>query len=181
MQPLRRGDLTEDIPGLQSTADGPAPRTGAAATLAALVAALALAAATACTSPPRGPAVTIHTAGGDVDVAVELALTEAEQARGLMWRSELPDGTGMLFVFDDEEERAFWMRNTPIPLDILYITADATIASIAAETRPYSEQSIPSRGPCRYVLEVPGGWAQRHGVRSGDRLTLPPAVAAAAR
>lgn len=106
-------------------------------------------------------------------VTVELALTEEDQARGLMWRSELADGAGMLFVFDGEQERAFWMRNTAIPLDIIYVAADETIRSIAAETRPYSEQTIPSRGPCRYVLEVPGGWARRHGVRAGDKLTLP--------
>ena len=106
-------------------------------------------------------------------VSVELALTSESQQRGLMFRTELAESSGMLFVFSDETERTFWMSNTPIPLDILYIRSDATIVSIAARTTPYSEKTIPSRGPARYVLEVPGGWAERHGVKSGDRLTLP--------
>jgi uncharacterized membrane protein (UPF0127 family) len=90
-----------------------------------------------------------------------------------MYRTELAEGAGMLFVFDEEAERSFWMSNTPIPLDILYIRSDATIVSIAANTTPYSEKKIPSRGPARYVLEVPAGWSARHGVKPGDRLTLP--------
>lgn len=126
-----------------------------------------------CSRGSAAPVVTVHSASGDVDVRVELALTKAEQARGLMWRTELADGAGMLFVFDDERPRSFWMSNTPIPLDILYIRGDASVLSIAAMTTPYSEQPIPSRGPCRYVLEVPGGWAERHGVKPGDKLSLP--------
>jgi uncharacterized membrane protein (UPF0127 family) len=117
--------------------------------------------------------VTVHSASGDTKVTVEVALTREQQARGLMYRTELADGAGMLFVFDEEAERSFWMSNTPIPLDILYIRSDATIVSIAANTTPYSEKKIPSRGPARYVLEVPAGWSARHGVKPGDRLTLP--------
>ncbi len=115
----------------------------------------------------------MHAASGDAPVAVELALNREEQARGLMYRTELADGAGMLFVFDNEAERTFWMSNTPIPLDIIYIRSDATIVSIASNTTPYSEKQIPSRGAARYVLEVPGGWSARHGVKSGDKLTLP--------
>jgi uncharacterized protein len=145
-----------------------------AVTLAAGVAMLA-----ACSRAPSGPVVTVHSAKGDADVAVELALTREQQARGLMYRTELAEGAGMLFVFDDETERSFWMSNTPIPLDILYIRGDATVVSIAAQTTPYSEKKIPSRGPARYVLEVPGGWAERNGVKPGDRLTLPDLAGAA--
>ena len=145
-------------------------RPGLGALVAPLAATLLLA---ACTRAASGPTVTVHSASGDAAVAVELALTREEQQRGLMFRTELAEGAGMLFVFDGDEERTFWMSNTPIPLDILYIRGDATIVSIAARTTPYSEKTIPSRGPARYVLEVPGGWAERHGVKAGDRLTLP--------
>ncbi len=132
-----------------------------------------LAALAACSRAASGPIVTVHSATGDSEVSVELALTREQQSRGLMYRTELAEGAGMLFVFEEEEERSFWMSNTPIPLDILYVRGDATIVSIAANTTPYSEKKIPSRGPARYVLEVPGGWAERHGVKPGDRLTLP--------
>lgn len=126
-----------------------------------------------CSRAASGPVVTVHTASGDAVVSVELALTREAQARGLMYRTELAEGSGMLFVFDREEDRWFWMSNTPIPLDILFIRSDATIATIAARTTPYSERRIPSRAPVRYVLEVPGGWSERHGVKTGDRVTLP--------
>jgi len=127
----------------------------------------------ACSRAASGPVVTVHAASGDAVVSVELALTREVQAQGLMFRTELDESAGMLFVFDEEAERTFWMSNTPIPLDILYIRSDATIVSIAARTVPYSERTIPSRGPARYVLEVTGGWADRHGVKPGDRVTLP--------
>ena len=88
--------------------------------------------------------------------------------------TEMAEDEGMLFIFAQETERSFWMSNTPLSLDILYIQGDGTIRTIAANTTPYSEKSIPSRGPVLYVLEVLGGWAERHGVKSGDRVTLPP-------
>ena len=135
--------------------------------------AAALAVLSACSNAASGPVVTVHSAKGDAEVTVELARTREQQARGLMYRTELAEGSGMLFVFDDETERSFWMSNTPISLDILYIRSDATVVSIAANTTPYSEKKIPSRGPARYVLEVPAGWSERHGVKPGDRLTLP--------
>jgi hypothetical protein len=143
------------------------------ARLAALLASLALFSLVACSRASSGPVVTVHAASGDAVVSVELAVSRDSQARGLMYRTELAESAGMLFVFDAEQERSFWMSNTPISLDILYIRSDATIVSIASRTTPYSEKTIPSRGPARYVLEVPGGWAERHGVKPGDRLTLP--------
>ena len=139
----------------------------------AVVLTAGLAVLSACSKASSGPVVTVHSARGDTAVAVELALTREQQARGLMYRTELAEGAGMLFVFEDEAEHSFWMSNTPVALDILYIRNDATIVSIAANTTPYSEKKIPSRGPARYVLEVPAGWAERHGVKPGDRLTLP--------
>ena len=83
--------------------------------------------------------------GRPVPVTVEFALTPASQARGLMWRDELPADHGMLFVFSDSRPRSFWMKNTPLPLDIIYIGEDARIVSIAARTTPYSTRSIPDR------------------------------------
>ncbi|HYC00572.1 MAG TPA: DUF192 domain-containing protein [Candidatus Limnocylindrales bacterium] len=138
-----------------------------------LAAALLISTAAGC-SRAEGPQVVVHGAQGDAVVRVELALTRDDQARGLMWRKELAADAGMLFVFDKDEERSFWMRNTPLPLDILYIRSDGVIDSIAANTRPYSEESIPSKGPARYVLEVNAGWSKRHGVKPGDKVTLPP-------
>jgi hypothetical protein len=137
-----------------------------------LAAAVVLAAG-ACSRAAAGPIVTVHSASGDTSVTVELALSPQQQERGLMFRTELAENAGMLFVFPDDGERTFWMSNTPLPLDILYIRGDATVLSIAARATPYSEKLIPSRGPARYVLEVGGGWAERHGVKPGDRLTLP--------
>jgi uncharacterized protein len=173
-------DLTEDCNALQSSdlctrgpRGGRAARSSLRMRIGRVLAPLLLTTLVACAKPANGPIVTVHAASGDARVSVELAMTREEQARGLMYRTELEEGTGMLFVFDDESERTFWMSNTPIALDILYIRGDATIGSIASNTTPYSEKTIPSRGPARYVLEVPGGWSQRHGVKTGDRVTLP--------
>lgn len=140
---------------------------------ASLLVVAALFGPAACSKAATGPVVTAHAAIGDTSVTVELARTREAQARGLMFRTELAENAGMLFVFDEEDERSFWMSNTPIPLDILYVRTDGTIRTIAARTTPYSEKSIPSRGPVRYVMEVPGGWSERHGVKPGDTLTLP--------
>jgi uncharacterized protein len=173
-------DLTGENAALQSsdlhnpsrTAFARAPRT------AAIVVAAALAALSACSKTASGPVVTVHSAKGDAEVAVELALTREALTRGLMYRTELDEGDGMLFVFGNEAERSFWMSNTPISLDIIYIRDDRTILSIASNTTPYSEKMIPSRGPVRYVLEVPAGWCERHGVKPGDSVSIPDLSAA---
>lgn len=147
--------------------------TGLAVLRRGALSAFLAAAVSACSGASAAPVVTVHTARGDASVEVELALTREEQARGLMFRTELADDAGMLFVFDGDADRSFWMRNTPRSLDIFYIRSDSTIVSIAANTTPYSEKQIPSRGPARYVLEVNAGWAARHGAKPGDRVTLP--------
>ena len=102
---------------------------------------------------------------------VELAAEEAERSRGLMFRRELPEGRGMLFDFQREQELGFWMRNTYIPLDMIFIRADGTIRRIAANTEPLSERLVPSGGPARYVLEVIGGTARKLGIEPGDKVT----------
>ena len=135
--------------------------------LVATASALSLSVAlTACTDDT--PRVILEGADGPITVSVELALTQEEQARGLMWRNELPEMAGMLFVFRAETMRSFWMKNTPLPLDIIYISRDLRIVSIARNTKPFSTESIPSGGPAKYVLEVGGGFCAKHGVDEGS-------------
>ena len=104
---------------------------------------------------------------------VELATTPEEQTRGLMFRRELPDGQGMLFDFHREQPTSFWMKNTYIPLDMMFIRADGRIARIAENTVPLSEELVPSGGPVRAVLEVIGGTSKRLGIAPGDRVSHP--------
>ena len=104
---------------------------------------------------------------------VELATDDAERERGLMFRKELPEGRGMLFEFDEERPVAFWMRNTYIPLDMIFIRGDGTILRIAENTEPLSDRLIPSGGPVRAVLEVIGGTAHKFGIAPGDRVESP--------
>ncbi len=111
--------------------------------------------------------------GGTHSFTVELAASDEERARGLMFRKELPEGRGMLFDFKDEQEVAFWMRNTYIPLDMIFIRADGTIRRIAANTEPLSERTVPSGGPVRFVLEVIGGTAKKLGIEPGDKVAGP--------
>ncbi len=105
--------------------------------------------------------------------SVEMALTVAERAQGLMYRTELPEGQGMLFDFRQEQELSFWMKNTYIPLDIIFIRADGRILRIAENTTPRSEALVSSRGPARAVLEVIGGTARKLGIAPGDQVAHP--------
>jgi hypothetical protein len=102
--------------------------------------------------------------------AVELATTDEERARGLMFRKELPGGRGMLFDFHNEQPVAFWMRNTYISLDMIFIRADGRILRVAENTEPLSEKLVPSGGPVRAVLEVIAGTARKLGIAPGDRV-----------
>ncbi|QXD15929.1 DUF192 domain-containing protein [Rhodocaloribacter litoris] len=97
-------------------------------------------------------------------IAIEIAATDSARARGLMERRSLPQRGGMLFVYDHDSTRTFWMRNTPLPLDILFIGADGRIVNIARRTRPYSDDLIRSRGPARHVLEVRAGFTDLLGI-----------------
>jgi uncharacterized membrane protein (UPF0127 family) len=102
--------------------------------------------------------------------SVELATNDAERERGLMFRKELPEGRGMLFDFEREAPVAFWMHNTYIPLDMIFIRADGSILRIAENTEPLSDRLVPSGGPVRAVLEVIGGTARRLGIAPGDKV-----------
>ena len=102
--------------------------------------------------------------------AVELATTDAERERGLMFRKELPEGQGMLFDFQRDQPVAFWMHNTYIPLDMMFIRSDGRIVRIEENAKPESDDLIPSGAPVRAVLEVIGGTARQLGIKPGDRV-----------
>jgi uncharacterized membrane protein (UPF0127 family) len=104
---------------------------------------------------------------------VEVVATDEERAKGLMFRKELPEGQGMLFDFKIEQPVAFWMKNTVIPLDMIFIRADGRILRIAENTEPLSERLVPSGGPVLGVLEVIGGTAKKLGIAAGDRVSYP--------
>jgi len=118
------------------------------------------------------PTAVLHGAQGPVSVRLEVARTDAARTKGLMYRSALADGDGMLFVFDTTEEHAFWMKNTFIPLDMIFIGDDLRIVGIHAQAVPQSTESLSVGVPSRYVLEVPGGWAAAHGIASGAHVEL---------
>ena len=105
--------------------------------------------------------------------SVEIAENDADRAKGLMFRKELPEGRGMLFDFHREQEVSFWMQNTYIPLDMIFIRGDGSILRIAENTEPLSTRMIPSGGPVRAVLEVIGGTARKLGIAPGDRVASP--------
>ena len=105
--------------------------------------------------------------------AVEMAVTPSEHAQGLMFRRELPEGRGMLFDFKVEQPVSFWMKNTFISLDMIFIRADGRILRIAENTEPLSERQVHSGGSVRAVLEVIGGTARKLGIAPGDRVAHP--------
>ncbi|MDR2758975.1 MAG: DUF192 domain-containing protein [Spirochaetaceae bacterium] len=109
--------------------------------------------------------------GGRVQIQAEIARTEAERARGLMHRTALPNGEGMLFVFERDQILSFWMKDTLIPLSIAFISYDGRILEIY-DMQPRDLSSIHSSRSARYALEVPQGWFERTGIRVGDRLNL---------
>jgi uncharacterized membrane protein (UPF0127 family) len=146
--------------------------------VAALLAAAAVTACGGLGSPtdargnPLEP-LTVITSTGEHRFMVEIADDEAERQRGLMERPPLADDRGMLFQFPDVAERGFWMRNTPSPLDIIYIDPRGRIVSIAKNAAPNSDEVIPSNGPASGVLEIRGGRADEIGARPGDLVRHP--------
>jgi len=110
----------------------------------------------------------IDTAGGPRKFDVEMALTPAQQSQGLMYRRKMAPDAGMLFDFVDTAPRGFWMHNTLIPLDMLFIEASGRIADIHERAVPQSDEVIPSALPVRAVLELNGGTVSRLGIKIGD-------------
>ena len=148
----------------------------------ALAAALALApACNASVGPAEGSAerspaglaqvpLTITTASGTHRFVVEVARTPEQQARGLMHRQSLAPERGMIFPYDPPQDAAFWMKDTLIPLDMIFIRADGTIARIAENTVPMSLQPVPAFEPIAAVLEIAGGRSAELGIRAGDKV-----------
>ena len=120
----------------------------------------------ACRAQPQ---VVIATQDGrELPVKVEIADTPAKRELGLQYRRELAEDRGMLFLFPSERELTFWMKNTPISLDMIFINEEHKIVGIVHETVPFSTDTLSVSAPSRYVLEVNGGFSRRHGLKKGD-------------
>ena len=143
--------------------------TSLAAAMAVLVTLYVTPAARAASVQP----LEIATKSGVHVFSVEMATTEEEKQTGLMYRKELPDGKGMLFDFSPEQQISMCMKNTYIPLDMIFIRADGRILRIAENTEPMSTKIISSGGLARAVLEVIAGTAQKYGIQPGDRVAHP--------
>jgi uncharacterized membrane protein (UPF0127 family) len=139
--------------------------TACAAALAWIVASSFVAPALA---DPLEP-LTISTQTGDHAFSVEIAATPATRERGLMERRFMPMDRGMLFEFERDEPVAFWMKNTYIPLDMVFLARNGVVTRIVRRAEPLSETAIPSGGPCAAVLELNGGVAAQIGLRTGDK------------
>lgn len=127
-----------------------------------------------CTSQDNAPQKKLPTAVisiNGIKLTVELAVTEAQKEKGLMFRDSVPDGTGMLFVYYEDRPLTFWMKNTKVPLSIAFIASDGIIVDIL-DMQPYSLAGVPSSRSVRYALEVPQGWFVKHGIKTGDTVDL---------
>lgn len=154
---------------LQRNFTPPAARIWLAAALMALFTALGAAQGRAASFST----LEIATRNGVHIFSVEMATTDEEKQKGLMYRRELADGKGMLFDFSPEQQISMWMKNTYISLDMIFIRADGRILRIAENTEPESTRIISSGGLARGVLEVPAGTAQKYGIAPGDQVSHP--------
>jgi len=105
-------------------------------------------------------------------IDIELAENDDERMQGMMYRKTMDDGKGMLFIFQQEEPQSFWMKNTIMPLDIIYVNSRKEIVKIFKNTTPFSEKSLPSEKPATYVVEVGGGFTDRYGIKEGDLINF---------
>jgi uncharacterized membrane protein (UPF0127 family) len=105
-------------------------------------------------------------------IDIEIADEPRSRQQGLMYRRSMPDSRGMLFVFDRETKQSFWMKDTKMSLDILYVSADKEIVTIYKHTQPYSTTAIPSFKPALYVVELAAGFCDRFGVKEGDHIAF---------
>ncbi len=122
---------------------------------------------------PHRRVTLVDARGGKHVVDAEIASTRDQRTRGLMWRTVLPEGTGMLFIFEREDFLSFWMRNTLIPLDMLFIREDLTVVGIVENTEPRTTTArSPGNVMSKYVLEVPGGWSAKLGLKPGSKIQV---------
>lgn len=122
------------------------------------------------------PVTTIHvtTESGQHDITVEWAVTPDERERGLMERRTMADDHGMIFDFTTEQPVFFWMKDTPLSLDMVFVKSDGTVSRIERQATPFSEAVIPGGAPVRYVIELVGGEAARLKLQPGNRFTIVP-------
>ena len=125
-------------------------------------------------------ALTIHTDKGEYRFTVEVVDNDETRARGLMFRQSLAPDAGMLFDFQETQPVSFWMVNTYIPLDMIFIRADGTVANVHVNARPHDRTGIPSDGPVMFVLEIAGGRSLEIGLGAGDVVEHPRIAAARA-
>ncbi|WP_298499913.1 DUF192 domain-containing protein [uncultured Algibacter sp.] len=107
-----------------------------------------------------------------VTLDIEIADTDFDIETGLMYRNNMANNQGMLFVFEDEQERFFYMKNTKIPLDLIFISASKSIVSFQKNAKPFDESSLPSNAPAKFVLEVNAGLVNTWGLSIGDRINF---------
>jgi uncharacterized protein len=129
------------------------------------------------TDPDR---LTVQTRSGERSFSIEIAKTPTERERGLMFRETMPDDHGMLFVFEDQRPVGFWMKNTVMPLDLLFISQDGTVQAVL-EGEPFSEAVISPGVPVRFVLELKAGTAAANHIEAGDKASHPAIGRAAAQ
>jgi uncharacterized membrane protein (UPF0127 family) len=123
--------------------------------------------------PFERSSLVVVSGGREIKFDVDLALNDAQRSRGLMFREKLGPYEGMLFDFHQEAPVSFWMKNTLIPLDMVFIAADGTIRHIHPNAVPHSTDTIPSQAPVRGVLEINGGSARLLGIKPGDKVKHP--------
>lgn len=125
-----------------------------------------------CTKKLKTTDITITKADGStVTVNAEMAVTSEEREHGFMERTKIPEGTGMIFIFEKDDVLRFWMKNTPTPLSIAYIDRNGVIRDIF-DMKPFSLEGIESTVSVRYALEVPQGWYYKNGIKPGDKISL---------
>ena len=153
--------------------------------LMALLFVLAPLACASCsdTKPPPKPTktrsnpvveLTIDTGGEKLTISTEVVASAKLREKGLMYRQDLEEGEGMLFVFEAEEERSFWMKNTLIPLDILFVGNDRTVVGIVHRAKPRREKSLSVGAPSLLVQQVPGGYCSRNAIHRRAKLDFKP-------
>ena len=149
-----------------------AHRIGSNLRRAGIAMAVILAAAPLAACSDEGKLV-LHSSTGDYSFNVEVVDTPESRAQGLMYRQELADDAGMLFDFKGEQPVSFWMRNTFIPLDMIFVDAKGVVKNIHVNARPHDPTGIPSDGPVQFVLEIPGGRSVEIGLKAGDTMDHP--------
>jgi uncharacterized membrane protein (UPF0127 family) len=141
------------------------------------------ASSTVTPAPPQGKPQSLPDMGmfiGKQKFLIEVAVSEEQQGIGLMYRDSMPSDHGMIFVFPDEEPREFWMKNTRIPLDILYLDREGRVVSIK-QMKPFDLTGVPSDYPAMYAIELNEGGAAAAGVKVGDIVKVPPLPDAATK